>query len=205
MTGVPESPDASALVEAVLFSSARPLSPEAISAATGLPEAEVREALPELEARYAPGSSGILLRYAAGGYSLATNPACREAVERLREEARPAPLSGAAHEVLASILYLGPLTRGDVAAARGVNSDAVVRSLIERGLVIESGADAERPGSPALLDLTEEFLLATGAASREDFPPLDSLVREEELARVRERIVGAPASEDATPEPGDDP
>ncbi|MBA2442913.1 MAG: SMC-Scp complex subunit ScpB [Rubrobacter sp.] len=198
------APDAAAFVEVVLFSSARPLDPGSISAAAGLSEAEVREALSGLEARYAPGSSGIVLRYAAGGYTLATNPACREAVERLREEARPAPLSGAAHEVLASVLYLGPLTRGDVAAARGVNSDAVVRSLIERGLVIESGADTERPGSPALLGLTEEFLLATGAASREDFPPLESLVRDEELARVRERIAGAPVPEEGAADPGEE-
>ena len=87
----------------------------------------------------------------AGGYQLATNPACAAAVERFREEARPAPLSGAAHEVLACALYLGPLTRGAASRVRGVNSDAVVRGLLERGLLVEAGADHELPGSPALL------------------------------------------------------
>jgi segregation and condensation protein B len=74
---------------------------------------------------------------------------------------------------------------------RGVNSDAVVRNLLDRGLLAEVGTDHESPGSPALLDVTEDFLLAVGAASREDFPPLGSLVSEEELSRVRGRIARA--------------
>jgi segregation and condensation protein B len=83
---------------------------------------------------------------------------------------------------------MGPLTRGAVSAIRGVNSDAVVRNLLERGLLAEVGADNDSPGSPALLNVTEEFYAAAGAGSREDFPPLDSLVADEELARVRERL-----------------
>jgi segregation and condensation protein B len=71
---------------------------------------------------------------------------------------------------------------------RGVNSDAVVRNLIDRGLLAEVGVDRESPGSPALLDVTEELLVAAGASSREDFPSLETLVSEEELTRVRERL-----------------
>jgi segregation and condensation protein B len=71
---------------------------------------------------------------------------------------------------------------------RGVNSDAVVRNLLERGLLAEVGSDREAPGSPALLSVTDDFLAATDAGSRKDFPPLDSLVSGEELARVRERL-----------------
>jgi segregation and condensation protein B len=76
---------------------------------------------------------------------------------------------------------------------RGVNSDAVVRSLIERGLLAEVGTDRASPGSPALLGVTEEFLSATGASSRDDFPPVDSLVTQEELSRVRERLASSAA------------
>jgi segregation and condensation protein B len=141
-----------------------------------------------LRERYAPETSGIVLRDVAGGYLISTNPACSAAVERFRREARPAPLSGAAHEVLACALYLGPLSRGAVSRVRGVNSDAVIRSLIERGLLVEVGADREAPGSPALLGVTEEFLTAAGASSADDFPPVDSLVTQEELSRVRERL-----------------
>jgi segregation and condensation protein B len=142
-----------------------------------------------------------VLRAVAGGYLLSSNPACSAAVERFRREARPTPLSGAAHEVLACALYLGPLTRAAISRVRGVNSDAVVRSLIERGLIIEVGTDHEAPGSPALLGVTDEFLAATGAWSGKDFPPIDSLVTQDELARVRERL----ATGTAPPEAGSEP
>lgn len=188
--GWPE-PSPAQLIEAVLLVSSRPTSTAVCSSATGLTEEQTKQALAELGERYSPEASGIVLRSVAGGHVLSTNPACSRAVERFREEARPAPLSGAAHEVLACGLYLGPLTRGAISRVRGVNSDAVVRSLIERGLLVEVGADREAPGSPALLAVTDEFLAATGAASAEDFPALDALVAPEELARVRERLTSA--------------
>ncbi len=179
------------LIEAVLLVSARPIGSSDLRSATGLSDQELESALAGLRERYAPESSGIVLREVAGGHLLSTNPACSAAVERFRREARPAPLSGAAHEVLACALYLGPLTRGAVSRVRGVNSDAVIRSLIERNLLVEVGADHDAPGSPALLGVTDEFLAATGASSRKDFPPLDSLVTQEELDRVRERLASS--------------
>jgi segregation and condensation protein B len=191
------TPKASHLIEAILLSSARPVGPDALRSATGLPEEEISSALADLAQRYSPQRSGIVLRNVADGYLLLTNPACAPAIERFREESRPAPLSGAAYEVLSCALYHGPVTRGAISRVRGVNSDAVVRTLLDRGLLAEVGADHESPGSPALLDVTEDFLLAAGAASREDFPPLASLVSEEELYRVRERI--AQASGEAPP------
>ncbi|QYJ14678.1 Segregation and condensation protein B [Rubrobacter xylanophilus DSM 9941] len=176
------------LVEAVLFSSARPVSRKTLASCTGLSAEEVESALSELAERYSPERSGVVLREVAGGWQLATNPSCATAVERFRGEARPAPLSTAAHEVLTCVLYLGPLTRGAISRVRGVNSDAVVRNLLERGLLVEKGASGE--GQAALLDVTEEFLISAGASSRGDFPPLESLVREEELDQVRERVLG---------------
>ena len=175
-------------MEAVLLVSPGPVRLDDLLSATGLTKEEAASALDNLFERYSPEGSGIVLRSVAGGHLLSTNPACPGAVERFREEARPAPLSGAAHEVLACALYLGPLTRGAVSRVRGVNSDAVVRNLLERNLISEVGTDREAPGSPALLTVTDEFLAAAGAGSREDFPQLDSLVSAEELARVRERL-----------------
>jgi segregation and condensation protein B len=186
--GSTEPPKAAHLVEALLLTSARPVSVGALSSATGLPEAVVRYTLTDLARRYSPGESGIVLRNVAGGYLLSTNPACSAAVDRFRDEARPAPLSGAAYEVLSCAIYHGPLTRSAISGVRGVNSDAVVRNLIDRGLLAEVGVDRESPGSPALLDVTEELLVAAGASSREDFPSLETLVSEEELTRVRERL-----------------
>lgn len=198
MSQMPEGPDAGALVEAVLLASARPLSAETLAVATLLSSEEVEAALLALQERCSPPDSGIVLRRVAGGYQLATNPACFAAVERLRGESRPAPLSGAATETLAAVLYFGPLTRSAVSAARGVNSDAVVRSLVDRGLLAEVGSEAAAPGAPATLDVTERLLVAAGASSREDFPALESLVEQEELDRVREKVVGT--SETPVPE-----
>ena len=192
------TPDPEHLVEAVLLVSARPVRLVDLASAAGLSEDETARALENLAERYSPEGSGIVLRCVAGGHLLSTNPACSEAVERFREEARPAPLSGAAHEVLACALYLGPLTRGAVSRVRGVNSDAVVRNLLERGLLAEVGSDRDAPGAPALLAVTDDFL-AAAADSRGDFPPLESLVSEEELLRVRERLT----SPEAAPVPGE--
>jgi segregation and condensation protein B len=179
-----------ALIEAVLLVSPRPVTLPALLSATALPETEARAAITELERRYSPANSGIVLREVAGGFQLTTNSLCSAVVERFREEARPAPLSGAAYEVLSCVLYLGPLTRADINAARGVNSDAVVRNLIDRNLLTETGRDQNRAGVPALLDVTEDFLLAAGAKSRDDFPALEDLVDPEEISRVRERVGG---------------
>lgn len=179
---------AAAKIESILLVSPRPVPLPVLLSATELPEPEVRAALEELEKRYSPETSGIVLRRVADGFQLATNPLCAGAIERFREEARPAPLSGAAHEVLSCVLYLGPLTRADINAARGVNSDAVVRNLIDRNLLIEAGHDQNRPGTPAILDVTEDFLLAAGARSRDDFPALDDIVDPDEISRVRERV-----------------
>lgn len=185
------------LLEAVLLTSAGPIKPADLSSATGLSAQEMQAALAALAERYAPETSGIVLRNVAGGYQLSTNPSCSGAVERFRAEARPAPLSGAAHEVLSCALYLGPLTRGAVSRVRGVNSDAVVRSLIERQLLAEVGTDHDAPGSPALLGVTDEFLAATGTSSLDDFPTLGSLVTQEELSRVRDRLAPSATPQDA--------
>ncbi len=192
-----ERPEAAAAkIESILLVSPRPVPLPVLLSATELPEPEARSALEELEKRYSPETSGIVLRRVAGGFQLATNPLCAGAIERFREEARPAPLSGAAHEVLSCVLYLGPLTRAGVSTARGVNSDAVVRGLIDRNLLAETGRDQERPGTPALLDVTEDFLLAAGARSRDDFPALEELVKEEDISRVRERLRGVTGEHD---------
>jgi segregation and condensation protein B len=199
-----ERPEAAAAkIEAILLVSPSPVPLPVLLSTTDLPEPEARAALEELEKRYSPETSGIVLRRVAGGFQLATNPLCACAIERFREEARPAPLSGAAHEVLSCVLYLGPLTRAGVSAARGVNSDAVVRGLIDRNLLAETGRDQERPGTPALLDVTEDFLLAAGARSRDDFPDLEDLVEEGEISRVRERIRGVTGEHDGE-EKGDE-
>ena len=184
------APIATALIEAILLMSPRPVTLSLLLSATKLLEPDVRTAIGELKKRYSPEASGIVLREVAGGFQFATNPRCADVLERFREEARPLPLSGAAYEVLTCVLYLGPLTRADINVARGVNSDTVVRNLLDRNLLAEVGLAKARAGTPALLDITEDFLLAAGARGRDDFPTLETLVDPEEIARLRERVHG---------------
>ena len=191
-------PGAAAKIEAVLLVSPRPVALPDLLAATGLSEDEARAAIAGLEGRYSPSASGIVLRRVAGGYIFSTNPACAGVVERFREQARPSPLSGAAHEVLACVLYLGPLTRSGINAVRGVNSDAVVRSLIDRNLLAEKGREKTSPGAPALLDITEDLLIAADADGRPNFPALDDLVDPEEVQRIRERLEKARSGAEGT-------
>lgn len=189
-----------ALVEAVLLVSPRPVSLADLASAAGLSEDDARLALAELAEKYGPDRSGVLLRKAAGGFLFATNPACAPAVERFRSEARPAALSGAALEVVACVVYLGPTTRSAVSRVRGVNSDAVVRNLLDRGLLEEIGHDdVEGPNAPALLEVTEDLLVAAGARDRDDFAPLDDLVPPEALARLRDRLRGDRPATDGAP------
>lgn len=199
------TPSAVFCIEAVLFVSPRPVALSTILQVTALSEEEARAAISELKERYSPRYCGIVLREVAGGLQFVTNSLCSALVERFREEARPAPLSGAAHEVLSCVLYLGPLTRAAINAARGVNSDAVVRNLLDRNLLTEAGRDQTSPGAPALLDVTEDFLLAAGARDREDFPTLEEIVEPAEISRVRERIKGQESEHPRMDEPIRDP
>lgn len=194
--------EASAAVEAVLFVSGRPVSRPELARITERTEAEIDAALEDLASRYDSPSSGISLREVAGGFQLVTRPETAALIESYRGEARPSPLSAAALEVLSCVLYLGPLTRAGVSSVRGVNSDAVVRGLIERDLIAESGSESAAPGSATPLELTEDFFIASGSSSREDFPKLEDLVSEEEISRVRERVVPSnPDGQDGSPEP----
>lgn len=185
-------------VEAVLFVSGRPLSRRELTALTELSPEELEAGISSLRARLESDESGLVLREVAGGLQLATKPGLAAVIERYRGEARPSPLSAAALEVLACVLYLGPVSRGGISRVRGVNSDAVVRGLVERNLLTESGRESGSPLAPALLTVTEDFLIASGASSTSDFPELASLVSDEELARVLKRV-SDPAEPDRGP------
>jgi segregation and condensation protein B len=193
-----------AVIEAILLVSAQPVTLSVLLLATKRPEADIREAINKLKKSYSPEASGIVLREVAGGFQFATNPLCAGFLEMFRQEARPSPLSGAAYEVLTCVLYLGPLTRADINVARGVNSDAVVRNLLDRNLLAEVGPAKARAGTPALLDITEDFLLAAGAHDRDDFPTLEALVGPEEIARLHERVHGHTAERSVEDRSGGD-
>lgn len=159
-----------ALVEALLFATDVPLTLERIRAA--LPEAEpaaIREAFEGLRARYDKEPRGFLLRQIAGGWQLASHPRYAEHVARLFRGRPRLRLSRPALETLAIVAYRQPVTRAEVEAIRGVNADAVLRTLLERRLVTVTGRK-EVPGRPLVFGTTREFLAYFGLNDLRDLP-----------------------------------
>lgn len=175
-TGAGDTPSLHAALEAVLL-----VADEAIPAATLAQVLErpldvVQEALEALAAGYAERGSGIDLRCVAGGWRYFTREDCAAFVERFVLDGQQARLTQAALETLAVIAYREPVTRSRVSAVRGVNVDGVVRTLVARGLVAESGHD---PSSGAVLYATTPlFLERLGISSRDELPSLAPLLPE---------------------------
>ncbi|HHT95480.1 MAG TPA: SMC-Scp complex subunit ScpB [Clostridia bacterium] len=121
--------------------------------------------------------SGILIRQIEDSYQMCTNPIYFPAVRQLFEKKRTDTLSRAAYETLAIIAYNKEATRAKIESIRG-NSDSPLKTLLERGLVIEAGR-LEAPGRPVLYKPAEEFYRAFDVSSLDDLIPLDSFDDEE--------------------------
>ncbi len=159
------------IVEALLFVAEDPVSPEEIAKAAGVPAKQVAVALQGLRAEYEDGDHGIVLQEHKGKYRLVTSPDVSEYVARFLDLDLTTRLSNAALEVLAIVAYRQPVTRAQIESVRGVNSDAALNTLIQRGLVEEVGM-LQAPGRPRLYGTTEEFLRIFGLKSLDDLPPL---------------------------------
>jgi segregation and condensation protein B len=127
------------IVEALLFLSAEPLTATELADAAEVGEGEVVEALARLREHYADGYRGVVLREVAGGFTLATDPVAERAARRLLARPRTPPLTQAQAECLAIVGYLQPVSRPEIARIRGVASESAVGTLLERGLIEESG------------------------------------------------------------------
>lgn len=172
ISAVPEA-QLRAAAEAVLVVADGPVTCAALAEALGVGEARAGELLESLAAEYAGDGDGpargFVLRRAAGGWRLASAPAFHDLVERFVIGGATSRLSQAALETLAVIAYRQPVTRGRIAAIRGVSVDGVVRTLCARGLIEEAGAE---PGGALLYRTTDEFLEYLGLDRLDDLPPL---------------------------------
>lgn len=154
---------------ALLFVAEGPVSPEQLGQVLGVSTAEVSSVLEEVEAWLADG--GLVLQRQAGRVQIVTAPDVASHVERFLGLEVSSRLSAAALEVLAIVAYRQPVTRAQIEAIRGVNSDGVLRTLSTRGLVDEVGR-LEQPGRPILYGTTFEFLQHFGLHRVQDLPPL---------------------------------
>lgn len=159
-----------AQLEAVLLVADQPVPEATLAAVVQQPFDEVARTLAELAEEYAAQGRGFELRSVAGGWRLYTHPACAEVVERFVVDGQQARLTQAALETLAVVAYRQPVTRGRIAAVRGVNCDGVVRTLVARGLVEETGSDPET--GAALYRTTGYFLERLGISTLDELPDL---------------------------------
>jgi segregation and condensation protein B len=156
-------------LEAMLFVAAEPVSTGQLAAALDVAPSVVERGLNELDA--ALQSRGLRLQRHAGRVQLTTAPQLADLIERFLGLEATSHLSRAALETLAIIAYQQPVTRPQIDAIRGVNSDSMLKSLLSKGLILESGR-AEGPGRPILYSTTPEFLQHFGLNSILELPPL---------------------------------
>ena len=156
--------------EALLFVSDEPVPAVALAQALEIERREADELCDELARDYEERAAGIVLRNVGGGWRLTTHPDAAPIVERFVLSSRHARLTKAALETLAIVAYKQPVTRHQISAIRGVNTDGVLRALTDRGLVAEVGRE-ETPGRPVLYGTTPDFLERLGLPSLSALPP----------------------------------
>jgi segregation and condensation protein B len=156
-------------VEALLFVASEPLSIKQLAKLVRATEVEVAATLQQIEAEYA--DRGVVLREVAGGYRFATSPLARDVVEAYLLPAKN-NLSTPAMEALAIVAHMQPVTKSEIESIRGVNSDSVVNTLLDRNLIDEAGRK-DVVGRPMQYRTTPFFLESFGLRSLDELPELE--------------------------------
>jgi segregation and condensation protein B len=160
-----------AVLESLLFVADGPVSAGRLAEALEITPEAVLVLLRELESKYT--GRGLALQWSGGNtVQLTTAPAAASAIERFLGLEATSRLTTASLEALAIIAYRQPVSRPQVDAIRGVNSDSVIRTLLSKGLVEEVGR-AQAPGRPILYGTTPAFLQYFGLVSLEELPDLE--------------------------------
>ena len=157
-------------LEAILMVVVEPTTTAHLAEVLERPKRVVERALRELAAEYTGQGRGFELRFVAGGWRHYSRAACSPAVDRFVLDGQHARLTQAALETLAVIAYRQPVSRSRVSAVRGVNCDGVMRTLVQRGLVEETGSEPET--GAILYRTTQTFLERMGLRGLDELPEL---------------------------------
>lgn len=177
-------------LEALLLVSSDPVSAPTLASVLDIAPGEAASLLAELKAEYEDANRGFQLREVAGGWRLFTHPAYHDVVESYVLSWDTQKLSQAALETLAVVAYHQPVTREIVKGIRGVNSDGVISSLVDKGLIREMGKD-QAHGQAILYGTTNAFLEKFGLRSIKDLPDLEQFAPDEQARKfIRERLSG---------------
>ena len=166
----PMTRDLERSLEAILMVVEEPVPELVLAQITEIPTERVREALVGLAAQYESEERGFVLREISGGWRFYSHPDMAPLVEKFVIDGQQAKLTQAALETLAVIAYRQPISRARISAIRGVNVEAVMKTLITRGLVEECGIEQET--SAILYQTTSYFLERIGLNKVEDLPSL---------------------------------
>jgi len=178
--------EAARAIEAILMVAEGPIETGLLAQLLEVSPARVDELCAELAAAYEVDDRGFALVRVAGGYRFQSHPDLAPYVERFVLEGHPARLSSAALETLAIVAYKQPVSRGQIAAIRGVNVDGVMRTLQLRGYVEEVARDPG-PGQAVLYGTTRLFLEKVGLDRLADLPPLGDFVPGAEVVEALEQ------------------
>ncbi len=173
-----EMKEKKSLIEALLFVSGEPLTLAELKNSTDLPEPELKQLLDEMMAEYRERNTGLLIVEIANGYQLVTNPHYAQWIKKFKNTASAGKLSMPALETLAIIAYKQPIIKAELEQIRGVNSDGVIKTLLDRRLIKIMGRK-EVPGKPLLYGTTREFLQYFGLKDLTELPTISELTREE--------------------------
>lgn len=175
-------------LEALLFVSDEPVSAVRLAKLLDAAPGVVDEALSELAEEYRETNRGFQLREVAGGWRFYTHPAHHDVIEQYVLSWDTRRLSQAALEALAVVAYHQPVTRQGVNAVRGVNSEGIISSLVEKGLVRELGRD-KNAGNAFLYGTTRNFLEKFGLKDISELPPLGEFAPDDLTERsIRDRL-----------------
>jgi segregation and condensation protein B len=175
-------------LEALLFVSDEPVSAVRLAKLLEASPGAVEEALANLAEEYREADRGFQLREVAGGWRFYTHPAHHDVIERYVLSWDTRRLSQAALEAMAVVAYHQPVTRQGINAVRGVNSEGVVASLVEKGLVREVGRD-KGAGNAILYGTTLNFLEKFGLKDISELPPLEEFAPDDATEHaIRDRL-----------------
>jgi len=176
-------------LEALLFLSPEPVDAAALADAAGEELHEVVTALERLREYYEFERRGLVLRELAGGWVLSSHPDAEPAARRLLARPRTPPLTAAQAETLAIVAYLQPVSRPEIARIRGVNAESAAATLLERGMIEESGRSQF---GAVVYRTTDLFLRLFGLSSLDELPGVGAFDPSPELEQeLRERLLRA--------------
>ncbi len=163
------------ILEAILFAASEPITVKQFQhAMPGINARDIRKALTEIRDEYQNMNRSFRLMEIANGYQICTRPEFSDWIRKFYIQQVRVTLSPSALETLAIVAYKQPVTRNEVSTIRGVNSDSVISSLVEKGLVCVSGRK-EGAGRSLLFSTTDTFLQQFGLKDPSELPSLEEI------------------------------